>query len=366
MPHVLLEGNAESYQNFLSSAPKATLVDVSEDFYFRIKTIEAPALQLRHVSTHGEATNHGELSDAFMAMMLSFRPGSYSSTSPLGEANPLGETGQDAKAPTLHWHFANRSCVNYHRNSKVTYLRLENAALLRELSAQAIAVSQLAGLQGAAAPASLVRLIEDLGLQLANAEVQQQLQLTEAFFNRLAQELRLLLGPPPASDASAAGHVCLAIEWMLHRLSEPISLQQLADALGLTPRSVQACFKSVLAISPMSWLKLARIGKLRQLLWCGDMASFSIQQLMSRCGLSDTSLNRQYYKNSYGVSPKEEQRQAEAIKRQYGAVKNDSQYYQFDNMQAAIQYLEKLNNLNSDANQNCRVAIVVSSSSQHP
>ena len=39
MPHQLLEGNAESYQNFLSSAPKATLVDASEDFYFRIKTI---------------------------------------------------------------------------------------------------------------------------------------------------------------------------------------------------------------------------------------------------------------------------------------------------------------------------------------
>jgi hypothetical protein len=86
---------------------------------------------------------------------------------------------------------------------------------------------------------------------------------------------------------------------------------------------------------------------------------------MSRCGLSDTSLNRQYYKNAYGIIPKEERRQAEAIKRQYGAIKNDSQYYHFDNMQAAIQYLEKLNNLNSDANRNCRVAIVVRSSSQH-
>lgn len=96
------------------------------------------------------------------------------------------------------------------------------------------------------------------------------------------------------------------------------------------------------------------------------MARFSIQQLMSRCGLSDNSLNRQYYKKCLWVSPKEERRQAEAIKRQYGAIKNDSQYYQFDNMRAAFQYLEKLNNLNSDANQNCRVAIVVSSSSQHP
>ena len=144
MPHLLLEGNAENYQNFLSSAPNATLVDASEDFYFQIQTIEGPTLQLRHVSTYGQATNHGELPEAFMALMLSFRPGSYSSTSPLGEIDPLSETGQNSKDPTLHWHFANRSCINYHRNSKVTYLRLESAALLRELCAQAIAVSQLA------------------------------------------------------------------------------------------------------------------------------------------------------------------------------------------------------------------------------
>lgn len=218
----------------------------------------------------------------------------------------------------------------------------KGAVLLRELSAQAIAVSQLAGLQGAAAPASLVRLIEELSLQLTNAEVQQQLQLTEVFYNRLTQELRLMLGQPSASHANSAGHVCLAIEWLLPWLSEPISMKQLANALGLTPRSVQACFKSVLTISPMNWLKLARIGKLRQLLCCGDMKSFSIQELMSCCGLSDSSLNRQHYKNSYGVSPTEEQRQAEATKRQCRAVNRDSQYYQFDNMQAAIQYLEKI------------------------
>ena len=362
MPHLLLEGNAESYQNFLSSAPKATLVDASEDFYFQIQTIEAPTLQLRHVSTYGQATNHGELPEAFMALMLSFRPGSYSSTSPLGEIDPLSETGQNSKDPTLHWHFANRSCINHHCNSKVTYLRLESAALLRELCAQAIGVSQLACLQGAAAPASLVHVIEDLSLQFANADIQQQPPLTEVFFNRLSQELRLLLGPPTASDANAAGHVSLAIEWMLSRLSEPINLQQLADALGLTPRSVQACFKSVLAISPMRWLKLARISKLRQLLWSGDMKHLSIQQLMGRCGLSENSLNRQCYKEAYGVSPMEERRQAESAKRKQGAIKKESKYCQFDNIESAIQFLKKLNGLDGDTILDHRIAIVISSS----
>ena len=362
MPHLLLEGNAESYQNFLSSAPNATLVDPSEDFYFQIQSIEGPTLQLRHVSTQGQATNHGELPEAFMALMLSFRPGSYSSTSPLGEIDPLSETGQNSEAPTLHWHFANRSYINHHRNSKVTYLRMESAALLRELCAQAIAVSQLPRLQGAASPASLVQLIEDLSLQFTNADIQQQPQLTEAFFNRLSQELRLLLGPPTASDANAAGHVSLAIEWMLSRLSEPINLQQLADAMGLTPRSVQACFKSVLAISPMRWLKLARISKLRQFLWSGDMKHLSIQQLMGRCGLSENSLNRQCYKEAYGLSPMEERRQAESVKRKQGAIKKESKYYQFDNIESAIQFLKKLNGLDGDTILDHRISIVISSS----
>ena len=368
MPHLLLEGNAESYQNFLSSAPNATLVDASEDFYFQIQSIEGPTLQLRHVSTYGQATNHGELPEAFMALMLSFRPGSYSSTSPLNETGRLSETGllsetgQNSEAPTLHWHFANRSCINYHRNSKVTYLRLESAALLSELCAQAIAVSQLARLQGAAAPASLVQLIEDLSRQFANADIQQQPQLTEAFFNRLSQELRLLLGPPTASDANAASHVSLAIEWMLSRLSEPINLQQLADAMGLTPRSVQACFKSVLAISPMRWLKLARISKLRQFLWSGDMKHLSIQQLMGRCGLRGNSLNRQCYKEAYGLSPMEERRQAESVKRKQGAIKKESKYCQFDNIESAIQFLKKLNGLDGDTILDHRISIVISSS----
>jgi AraC-like DNA-binding protein len=362
VPHLLLEGNAESYQNFLSSAPKATLVDASEDFYFQIQTIEGPALQLRHVSTYGQATNHGELPEAFMALMLSFRPGSYSRTSPLNETGLLSETDQNSEAPTLHWHFANRSYINHHCNSKVTYLRMESASLLRELCAQAIAVSQLARLQGAAAPASLVQLIEDLSLQFTNADIQQQPQLTEVFFNRLCQELRLLLGPPTASEANAAGHVSLAIEWMLGRLSEPINLQQLADALGLTPRSVQACFKSVLAIAPMRWLKLARISKLRQLLWSGDMKHLSIQQLMGRCGLSENSLNRQCYKEAYGVSPMEERRQAESAKRKQCAIKKESKYCQFDNIESAIQFLKKLNGLDGYTILDHRISIVISSS----
>lgn len=355
MPHLLLEGKADRYASFLSSKTKARLEKTSEDFHFQIRTTESPGLLLRYVSTHGQASNHLELPDAFFALMLSFNPGGYSSTTPLSDSSPL-TTG-----PSLHWHFANHSCVNHHRNSKVTYLRMESTDLLRELSAQGIPVSQLACLQGAAAPESLLQLIEVLGLQLADADVREQVQLTEVFFKQLGQELRLLLGPPTASDANAAGHVSLAISWMLSRISEPISLQKLATEISLTPRSVQACFKSVLAISPMRWLKLARISKLRELLWCGDMAHLSIQQLMDRCGLSDTSLNRQYYKDIYGVSPTEDRNEAQYIKTQDDEISKVSGYYKFSSAKAAIQYLEGLIDMDGEEVQSHQVAMVIKS-----
>ena len=180
------------------------------------------------------------------------------------------------------------------------------------------------------------------------------MQLTEVFFKQLGKELRLLLGPPTASDANAAGHVSLAIGWMLSRISEPISLQKLATEISLTPRSVQTCFKSVLAISPMRRLKLARISKLRQFLWCGDMEHFSIQQLMGRCGLSNSSLNRQFYKDVYGVSPVEDRREAEYIKTQDGETSKISGYYKFSSVKAAIQYLEGLIGKDGEESQNTK------------
>ena len=92
------------------------------------------------------------------------------------------------------------------------------------------------------------------------------------------------------------------------------------------------------------------------------MKHLSIQQLMGRCGLSENSLNRQCYKEAYGVSPMEERRQAESAKRKQGAIKKESKYCQFDNIESAIQFLKKLNGLDGDTILYHRISIVISSS----
>jgi AraC-like DNA-binding protein len=353
LPHLLLEGKADRYEQFLSSSGKINLVDISDDFHFRIQTLEGPTILLRHVSTHGQVISHGELSDAFFALMLSYRPGGFSSSAPLGVSGPYPDT------PTLHWHLANRSCVNHHCNSKVTYLRLESAALLRRLAAQAIAVSQLESLQGFAAPASLVQLIESMDQQLSSAEPQQHGSISEGFLIRLAEELRQLLGQPRPSDANAAGHASMAIEIMMSQLDAPVSLQQLAHEVALTTRSVQACFKSQLGLSPMRWLKLARISQLQQLLWHPDLANRSLPQLMARCGLTDTSLNRRCFREVYGISPMEQRRHARSVQQRYKIVMQDSLHHQFKSFKSAIRYLESLKP-NERNGANIRIAITIS------
>jgi AraC-like DNA-binding protein len=336
MPY-LLEGTADRYEHFLNAVTNYNLVAISDDFHFRIQTSEYPGLQLRHVRTHGSVSNQGTLNDAFFALMLSYPPGQFSSRSPLGEARH--GSGQ----PTLHWHLANQSCINHHRNSTVTYLRLESASLLAVLCHQAIAVSQLSTLQGVIAPMSLVELIEGVAPQLTSAAEQEQQQLiTQSFLQQLGQELRQLLGPPTPSHSNAAGYACRAIDWMGERLHAPIKLDHLAHAIALTPRTVQICFKRQLGLSPMRWLKLARLSQLRHLLWDRDLEHQSLQQLMGRCGLNDTSLNRQAYRDIYGVSPSEQRRQAADIRKLQKSGSSDASHRQFDNPEAAIHYLQTL------------------------
>ena len=92
------------------------------------------------------------------------------------------------------------------------------------------------------------------------------------------------------------------------------------------------------------------------------MAHLSIQQLMGRCGLSDTSLNRQYYKDVYGVNPMEDRREAEYIKTQNREPGKVSGYYKFSSTRAAIQLLEALIDKNGEEDQNHQVAMVIKSS----
>ncbi len=362
-PYQQLEGTAEQYRHFLGGIDRSALTAISDDFSFQIRTLQTPSLILREVTTQGQASNQAECGDAFFGLMLSHGPGGFSSRAPLPAAGPK------PFAPSLHWHWPNDLAHSHHRDSQVSYLRLESAGLLRQLALQHLRVDQLRRLQAVAASPGLIQLISSLQQRLnTSAEPDSRQQISDDFLPALGVQLRALLLQlhPEGGGATVASsrHLDTAIRWLDLHLHEAITLPQLAAELGLTPRAVQACFRSRLGLSPMRWLKLARLSQLRQHLHHPDHRHRSTQQLKTLVGLSSTSLNRQAYREIYGRSPAEDQHQLE--RQHHGAIEQASSYqsFQFSSTEAAILALEAIRQQQQQqsAEPNISITLTVASS----
>ena len=362
-PYQQLEGTAEQYRHFLGGIHRSALTNISDDFSFQIRSLQTPSLILREVTTQGQASNQAECGDAFFGLMLSHGPGGFSSSAPLPAAGP------EPFAPSLHWHWPNDLAHSHHRDSQVSYLRLESAGLLRQLALQHLRVDQLRRLQAVAASPGLIQLISSLQQRLnISVEADSRQRISDDFLPALGVQLRALLLQlhPEGGDATVASarHLDTAIRWLDQHLHEAITLPQLAAELGLTPRAVQACFRSRLGLSPMRWLKLARLSQLRQHLHHPDHRHRSTQQLHTLVGLSSTSLNRQAYREIYGRSPAEDQHQLE--RHHHGAIEQASSYqsFQFSSTEAAILALEAIRQQQQQqsAEPNISITLTVASS----
>jgi AraC-like DNA-binding protein len=203
--------------------------------------------------------------------------------------------------------------VSHHRDSRVTYLRLEVAALLRHLARAGLSVSALANLQARELPEALLELITQLGPRLAAAQAADQPALVEAFLADLCDQFQAM-GPAAADFKSAAAlHVRDAIRLLVADPSSPPGLADLCEALALTPRAVQASFRSRLGIAPMRWLRLHQLSQLRGLLYSRPHGELSTEQLKRSCGLTATRSARESYREVYGLTPVEEQRRARLL-----------------------------------------------------
>jgi AraC-like DNA-binding protein len=209
----------------------------------------------------------------------------------------------------LHWHLPNTRAVNHHRDSQVTYLRLEAAGLLRHLALAGLSVAELANLQDRELPEALVQLITQLGPRLEGALAADQPALVEAFLADLCSQFQAM--GTAAAKSAAALHVRDAIGLLVADLRSPPALADLSDALGLTPRAVQANFRSRLGIAPMRWLKLHQLSQLRRLLCSSQHGDLTTEQLERSCGLMATRSARESYREVYGLTPAEEQRRAQ-------------------------------------------------------
>ena len=331
-----MNGCLHRYREFLDQSSKAVLLDASEDFSFHITSVETPNLVVRDVQTQGHASNQHEQGDAFFGLMLSHGSGSFSS-------GPLPPTGSSS-TPGLHWHLPKALAVSHHRDSRVTYVRLEAASLLRHLALAGISVSQLTHLQARELPQDLVQLITQLGPRIAGAPTADQPALVEAFLADLCHQFQAMLAPSAGPNRSAALHAAGAIQRLVADLGSSPGLAELSAALGLTPRAVQASFRNRLDIAPMRWLKLHQLSRLRLMLHNNQHGHLAPEQLKRSCGLKDTRSARAAYREVYGLTPAEEQHRARLRVAQGSSQRRQpsSQQFHFTSTAEAIHALHQI------------------------
>jgi AraC-like DNA-binding protein len=136
---------------------------------------------------------------------------------------------------------------------------------------------------------SLDGLLESALTLVDSAAVEHRPQLLWQF-EQLIIETLLLAQPnnrtstePGAGALAASPYVRRAMDFMLDRLSEPMTVTSVAEASGTSVRSLQAAFRRDVGLSPLQWLRAQRLERAHSLLVSGA-PGLSVTDVAYRCG----------------------------------------------------------------------------------
>lgn len=145
----------------------------------------------------------------------------------------------------------------------------------------------------------------DLALALVEEDWGRSLAL------RVAQDFVMYL-VRPGGQAQFSGHLKAqqregplgALElWILEHLSEPLSLQRLAEAIGMSNRHFSRKFTDQFGLPPMVYVARARFD--RALSELEESPNVRIKELARRCGFSSEQNLRRAFNRMMGMSPEE-------------------------------------------------------------
>ncbi len=120
---------------------------------------------------------------------------------------------------------------------------------------------------------------------------------------------RLLMSPQGdrlkriAATGTNGHRIVKAIEWLKHNFSKPLSIDELAHAMGMSSSSFHQHFRDITSMSPLQYQKRIRLTEARRLLITEDLdvSSTSIQ-----VGYESLSQFSREYKRFFGLSPSED------------------------------------------------------------
>ena len=94
-----------------------------------------------------------------------------------------------------------------------------------------------------------------------------------------------------------------AVQLFSENMDEPISMTEVADIVGLSPRQMERKFKQETGQSPINFYRSKRMNAARQLVqYSGD----SMSQIALAVGYSTSALMVKYYTEEFGISPQED------------------------------------------------------------
>lgn len=105
-----------------------------------------------------------------------------------------------------------------------------------------------------------------------------------------------------ASKTANNAHIRKAVQFMRDNMQNPMSIADVAHAVGVTPRSLQLGFKSTFQISPMQYLKSLRFDAARQMIMTRGV-DLEIGDICMRTGFAHFGRFSVEYKARYGESP---------------------------------------------------------------
>jgi AraC-like DNA-binding protein len=94
-----------------------------------------------------------------------------------------------------------------------------------------------------------------------------------------------------------------ARDWIEAHLHEPLRVTDLAEALNLSTRSLQFCFRQETGHSPLEEIRRLRFRRLRQLLGTTLTGEGGLVALYRQCGLTPSAFTRRQYRQWCGETP---------------------------------------------------------------
>ena len=129
-------------------------------------------------------------------------------------------------------------------------------------------------------------------------------RIARAIENQFSPEIRRSFNAAAYQDEADSSHpdeiVVQAQQWLQENLSEAIVLGELAEGLGMSPRTLNRRFKQATGLSPQAYLQNLRVASAKDLL---RHSNLSIGEIAWQVGLHDVSYFSQLFRKHSGMPP---------------------------------------------------------------